>query len=60
MLKVLKEREYDPDDAETLLAAFKVSLILLPPIFKRERFSIQLLKSLSITNSCLILKIKAI
>ena len=26
MLKVLKEREYDPDDAETLLAAFKVAL----------------------------------
>jgi len=24
MLKVLKEREYDPDDSETLLAAFKL------------------------------------
>jgi hypothetical protein len=24
MLKVLKDREFEPDDAETLLAAFKV------------------------------------
>ena len=29
MLKLIKEREYEPDDPETLLAAFKVILTIL-------------------------------